>query len=108
MAVQILIRRRFVKEKADEIGPLMVKLRSLAVAQPGYISSESLRCIDPSDDNEYLIRSTWQSVEDWKNWSNSEERMAIQKKIDVITGEKTEYRIYELLVGGISPTYFEE
>ena len=59
MAVQILIRRRFVKEKADEIGPLMVKLRSLAVAQPGYISSESLRCIDPSDENEYLIRSTF-------------------------------------------------
>ena len=107
MAVQILIRRRFVKEKADEIGPLMVKLRSLAVAQPGYISSESLRCIDPSDENEYLIRSTWQSVEDWNNWSNSEERMAIQKKIDVITGEETEYRIYEPLVGGISPTYSE-
>ncbi len=107
MAVQILIRRRFVKEKADEIGPLMVKLRSLAVAQPGYISSESLRCIDPSDENEYLIRSTWQSVEDWKNWSNSEGRMAIQKKIDVITGEKTEYRIYELLVGGIAPAFNE-
>mgnify|MGYP000433430667 FL=1 len=31
--------------------------------------------------------------------------MAIQKEIDAITGEATEYRIYEPLVGGIMPTY---
>jgi heme-degrading monooxygenase HmoA len=103
MAVQVLIRRRFVQEKASEIAPLMVELRSLARAQPGYISSESLRCIDPPDDKEYLIRGTWQSVEDWNNWANSKERMAIQKKINEITGEETEYRIYEPLVGGIAP-----
>lgn len=105
MAVEILIRRRFVEEKANEIASLMVKLRSLAVAQPGYISSESLRCIEPPGEKEYLVRSTWRSVEDWKNWLNSAERMAIQQKIDVITGEKTEYRIYEPLVGGIAPKY---
>lgn len=58
MAVEILIRRRFVIEKANEIAPLMVELRSLSRARPGYISSESLRCIDPSDDNEYLIKDS--------------------------------------------------
>ncbi len=102
MAVEILIRRRFVEEKANEISSLMVKLRSLAVAQPGYISGESLRCIEPPGEKEYLVRSTWRSAEDWKNWLNSGERTAIQQKIDVITGEKTEYRIYEPLVGGIA------
>ena len=103
MAVQVLIKRKFVKEKAEEVATLMVKLRSLARAQPGYMSSESLKCIDPPHDDEYLIRSTWQSVEDWKEWINSEERSAIQRQIDLITQEKTEYRIYEPLVGGISP-----
>ena len=103
MAVQVLIKRKFVKEKAEEVATLMVKLRSLARAQPGYMSSESLKCIEPPHDDEYLIRSTWQSVEDWKEWINSEERSAIQQQIDSITQEKTEYRIYEPLVGGIIP-----
>jgi len=103
MGIQVLIKRKFIKEKAGEVATLMVKLRSLARAQPGYISSESLKCIDPLCDDEYLIRSSWQSDEDWKKWLNSEERAAIQRKIDSITGEKTEYRIYEPLVGGIIP-----
>ena len=103
MVVQILIRRKFVKDKAEEISPLMVELRSLARAQPGYISSESLKCIDPPGEDEYLIRSTWNSTEEWNGWLNSEERGAIQRKIDAITGEETQYRIYEPLVGGIHP-----
>ena len=103
MAVQVLIKRKFVKEKADEVATLMVKLRSLARAQPGYMSSESLKCIEPPHDDEYLIRSTWQSAENWKKWLNSKDRSAIQQQIDSITQEKTVYRIYEPLVGGIIP-----
>ncbi len=103
MAIQVLIRRKIVKGKIKDVAKLMVELRSLARAQPGYMSSESLRCIDPPSDEEYLIRSTWQSDEDWKRWLHSEERVGIQKKIDVITQEKTEYKVYEALVGGIYP-----
>ena len=101
MGIEVLIRRKFVKEKANELAPLIVKLRSLATMQPGYISSETLKCIDPPDDNNYLVRSTWRSIEDWKKWLHSKERSAIQKKIDTVTTEKTDYRIYEPLVGGI-------
>ena len=103
MAVQVIIRRKFIKEKAKEVAPLMVELRSLARAQSGYMSSESLKCIDPIDADEYLIRATWQSDEEWKRWLNSEKRVAIQKRIDAITGENTDYRVYEVLVGGIFP-----
>ncbi len=103
MGIEILIKRKFVKEKADEVASLMVQLRSLARAQAGYISSESLRCLEPPEENEYLVRSTWASIDDWKNWLHSEERAAIQSKIDKITRERTEYRIYEPLVGGIMP-----
>jgi len=103
MSVQVLIRRKFVQKKANEIAPLMVQLRSLARAQSGYISSESLKCLDPPDEDEYLIRSSWRSEEDWKLWLHSEERVAIQQKIDALTKEKTEYRVYEPLVGGIFP-----
>jgi heme-degrading monooxygenase HmoA len=103
MAVQVLIRRKIVKSKVKEVAPLMVELRSLARSQPGYMSSESLKCIDPAEDEDYLIRSTWQSADDWKRWLQSEKRSAVQKKIDALTREKTEYKVYEALVGGIFP-----
>ena len=101
MAVQVLIRRKVVPDKVKEVGALMVELRSLASAQEGYISSESLRCIDPRCDDEYVIRGTWQSHDLWLKWLNSLERSVIQEQIDDLTGEKTEYRVYEALVGGI-------
>jgi len=102
MGVEVLIRRRFIKEKAEELAPLIVKMRSLATVQPGYISGETLRCIDPPGQNEYLVRSTWGSLEQWQAWLYSDERSAIQREIDRITEEKTEYRVYEPLVSGIS------
>ena len=108
MAIEVLIRRRFIKEKEATLAPLIVRLRSLALAQPGYISGETLKCIDPTGDDEYLVRSTWRSIEDWKTWLHSETRTAIQREIDTITGEATEYRIYEPLVGGILPSYEEK
>ena len=38
MAVEVLIRRKIMETKAKEVSPLIVKLRSLATIQPGYIS----------------------------------------------------------------------
>ncbi len=62
-----------------------------------------MKCIEPEGVNEYLVRSTWRSVEDWKQWLASKERTALQEKIDEILQEDTEYRVYEPLVGGIMP-----
>ncbi len=105
MSIEVLIRREFVEEKAKQVAPLMIKLRSLAKSRPGYICSASLRCIEPLDEKAYLVRSTWESLEAWKNWFNSEERAAIQRQIDAIAGVKTEYRIYEPLVDGFFEKY---
>ena len=95
-------------KKRNRVGSLIVRLRSLALVQPGYISGETLKCIDPASEDEYLVRSTWESVETWKTWLHSDARTAIQEEIDTITGEATEYRIYEPLIGGILPTYTDK
>jgi heme-degrading monooxygenase HmoA len=108
MAIEVLIRRRFIKEKEAALAPLIVRLRSLALVQPGYISGETLKCVDPAGEDEYLVRSTWESVKTWKTWLHSDERTTIQNEIETITGEATEYRIYEPLVGGIFPTYTDK
>ena len=52
-------------------------------------------------ENEYLIRSTWDLIENWNKWMNSEERMAIQRQVDELLGEKTLYQYYEAVAGGI-------
>jgi len=92
MAVKIIIRRKISPEKENQVLPLLLQLRSKATIQPGYISGETLRRIDSPD--EVLVISTWQSVDTWRAWENSEERKQLQAKIDEILGEETQYSIY--------------
>jgi len=92
MAVKIIINRRVAKDKEAELLPLLIELRALATAQPGYISGETLRNMD--DPEESLVISTWSSVEDWKAWLASRQRAEVQEKIDSLLGVVTEYRSY--------------
>lgn len=104
MAIAVIIQRKFKDaEKAKQLAPLIVKLRSIATSQPGYITGKTFRCLDC--EGEYLVISTWNSVEDWTRWRDSAQRMALQQQIDELLGEKTQYRIYEPLVGGIVPKF---
>ena len=104
MAISIMIQRTFSdEEKTAKLAPIIVKLRSLAAIQPGYITGKTFRCLDCP--GEYLVISTWNSLDDWNRWLQSEQRMAIQKQVDDLLGETTQYRIYEPLVGGIIPKF---
>ena len=104
MAISVIIQRVFKDEdKAAKLAPLIVKLRSLATIQPGYITGKTFRCLDCP--GEYLVLSTWNSLDDWHSWLKSEQRMELQKQVDHLLGEKTQYRMYEPLVGGIIPQF---
>jgi heme-degrading monooxygenase HmoA len=92
MAVKIIINRKVSREKEKKLRPLLIQLRALATAQPGYISGETLRNVDRPE--EYLVISTWQSLDNWKTWASSKERSEIQEKIDALLGTKTEYNLY--------------
>jgi heme-degrading monooxygenase HmoA len=92
MAVKIIIRRRVSKDREPELLPLLIQLRALATAQPGYISGETLRNVqDPED---YLVISTWQTQDNWDAWVSSKQRQEIQDKIDTLLGAKSEYQVY--------------
>ena len=94
MAVQVIIRRTFNDdEKARKLAPCIVQLRSLASIQPGYISGETLRCLDCP--GEYLVISTWQSVDNWREWVVNPERIETQNEIDARLGDSTTYEIYQ-------------
>jgi len=104
MAVSIIIRRTVTDEAmAGKLAPLIVRLRSRASVQPGFLTDQTFSCLDC--EGEYLIISVWNTLEDWNRWMHSEERMTIQHQVDALLGEKTIYRYYEPVVGGIPPTF---
>ena len=104
MAIEVIIQRTFKDNtQAEKLVPLILKLRSLATIQPGYITGQTLRCLDCS--GEYMVISTWNSMADWNTWFSTPERKDLQGKIDALLGEKTQYRFYEPLVGGIMPAF---
>ena len=92
MAVKIFIRRTVPHDKAKEMIPLFRQMRASAATQPGYITGETLRSMDNPE--EFMVISTWQSSEDWKNWLKSDERNKVQSKIDDLLGGETRYEIF--------------
>jgi heme-degrading monooxygenase HmoA len=92
MAVKIIIKRKIPKGKEGQLLPLLLELRSKATTQPGYISGETLRNVNAPED--YVVISTWQSVEDWKAWEASKGRAEMQNKIDSLLGARTTYGVY--------------
>ncbi len=92
MSIKVLITRKVPRDKGREMVQLFREMRALAVAQPGYISGETLKSNDRPD--VFLVISSWESPEDWERWLLSKERQAIQEKIDALLGGKTHYEMF--------------
>lgn len=93
MAVKILIKRRLPLEKAQYIVGIFRQLRMLAIEQEGYISSETLRSME--NPREFLVISTWRSLEDWQRWFNSSQRKELHSKVDPLLEGGTTYEVYQ-------------
>lgn len=93
MAVKIFIRRRIPEDRTNDLLPLFIRLRNLATNQSGYISGETLKNLD--DPSDYLVISTWQSIDNWREWLVSRDRMEIQNEIDARLTEASVYEIYQ-------------
>ena len=92
MVVKIIIDRKLKKGKESDFFELLKELRSKAISSKGYISGETLRALP--DRHNYIVVSTWQSADDWKNWEKNSERKRIQTRIGKIMMRPTETKIY--------------
>ena len=92
MVVRIIIDRKVKKGKESEFSEMLKQLRSKAVSSRGYVSGETLRAL--SDHQNYIVLSTWQSIDDWRNWEKNLERMKIQARIEKIMVRPTKTKIY--------------
>jgi len=92
MAVRIIIDRKVKKGMESEFSELLRQLRSKAVSSKGYISGETLRAL--SDRHNFVVVSTWQSADDWKNWEKDPERKKVEARIEKIMMRPTKTKIY--------------
>jgi len=92
MTVKVIIVRKFPADKAEQAKPLVRELRAGATKQTGYISGETLVNVD--DPEEYLVISTWESLENWNAWMHHPERLKLQSELDAMLGSKTLYQVY--------------
>ncbi len=92
MTVRIIIDRKVKKGKESDFSKLLRELRTKAIPSKGYISGETLRALD--DPYNYIVITTWQSLDDWKAWEKHPERKKIQAKIEKIMARPTKTKIY--------------
>jgi heme-degrading monooxygenase HmoA len=91
MAIRVFIKRKVVPGNESALADLLTTLRGLALQAKGYISGETLRSLD--DVNEYLVISTWHSLEDWRAWEDNRARLEVQAEIDRLLAAPAEHRV---------------
>ncbi len=92
MAVRVFIEREIDPGNEIKLHNLLLQLRAKAMQARGYISGETLRSVD--DPNRFLVISTWNSLEEWRNWENNPDRKAIQDEIDKVLRAPSRASVY--------------
>jgi heme-degrading monooxygenase HmoA len=94
MAVKVFIKRYVKKGKTQEAAELLKDVRSQALKQPGYISGETL--INHYDPCNITVVSTWQTIDDWIRWEESDARSAKENQLEGLQEGPADFEIYDL------------
>lgn len=97
MAIKILIKRNFKENTARQAFGLLNDFRHDAMSRTGYISGETW--VNHYDPCQITVVSTWQTVDDWIRWEESDERDTLEAKLKDILNSPAQFEVYD--VGGI-------
>ena len=92
MRVRVFIRRKIEEGKDTEAFRLLKKIRLNAMEYEGYISGETL--VRTNDPQEIMVISTWQNMEDWNSWKESEDRKTIDALLEELQTMPTLYESF--------------
>lgn len=92
MSIKVIIERQTIPGYEAQLNHLLTDLRSHAMQAKGYISGETLRSV--SNPLHYIVISTWASADDWEAWAASDERTALQAKVDSLLQKPSTHRVY--------------
>jgi heme-degrading monooxygenase HmoA len=82
------------KPGADVL-PMLLRLRSHAMTYAGYVGAENL--MNNHDISIVAIITTWESVENWKDWEKSRSRLAIIDEYRDSLAEEPKITIYRII-----------
>ena len=91
--VTVLIKRKLVPENQGQLMIIYHKMQEALLAKEGYLGSEILKRTDA--ENQILVISRWEHIDNWTQWLVSSERRYLQDQIDAITSEDTKFEIYD-------------
>ena len=94
MTVKIFIKRHIQENKTEGALSLLKQSRVAAMDQPVYISGETL--VNYYDPRSVTVVSTWQTVEDWISWQESDERDRNEAQLEEMLEQPTKYEIYDV------------
>ncbi len=80
MALKVLITRKFRPNTQKQAYKTLMRLRSSATLEPGYISGETL--IGADDPNKLLVISAWSNRKQWEKWQESQKRAKIARDLE--------------------------
>jgi len=92
MHVKVFIKRKIIAGKEEEFFSYLKNIRIIAVNQKGYISGETLICVENT--NKITVISIWETLEDWNNWKTNEKRIEIDALLNELQENPTEYEPY--------------
>jgi heme-degrading monooxygenase HmoA len=82
------------KQGAD-LQPVLLKLREHAMSYPGYVGAENL--VSDKDPSIVAIITTWDSVEQWRDWQGSRMRGEIMKEAEPLLEEELRVSVYRVI-----------
>ena len=92
MIVRVFILRQVKEGKERDFFKLLKKMRSAAMNNEGYITGETMMHTD--DSRTIMVVSTWQSLEYWDRWKESENRKGIDSQLELLQEKPTGYEPY--------------
>ena len=93
--IRVIIERRLQADKTEEFIPLLMRLRTDAIHQPGYITGETL--VSTEDPANITVLSTWRSLDDWKTWEKAEPRLKTYWQIEPMLKERAKISTYQIM-----------
>ncbi len=90
--IRVMIERRCQPGKEKQLRDLLLELRSAAMRQHGYLTGETLR--EAENPSIFMVIGTWITLEAWKAWQTSRQRLLIEEMMDSLLAAERKVRVF--------------
>lgn len=96
MPVTVMITRELKADYVPKAFEVIVKLRSLATLEPGYISGQTM--VSVRNPNRIVVMSIWENIGRWEDWQASELRNEYTAKMQPFTASPEQVDVLTVMI----------